>query len=703
MSNEPTYEEYVERIHYSEKYSDDSWEYRHVILPKPFLKRIPKSYFDPEEPGVLRILSDAEWRGIGITQSLGWEHYEVHAPEPHILLFRREKDYQEKRARALRTGVGIMHAPYTREMWLKCTPTLRLCIRAMVPTETEFTRALADPYDVVQTFYAASRDHAQVRSAVDAHFRALFLGAAASAAGAASRIPALTTSSLRPLLGQAQSSDGIGKGVLVRWRAMVQDTGFGPELFVSVVEHESKEMTGLYGAEACFPRASEENTTYDLPNLAERSVLGAVSVPGESTWAQEAFVGRVQDDDLSSALHGLALNGTGTDGEGKRRTPIDEHPSLTVLLKIYDLDRAEQLKATEVVDVVGILGTSSPPIIEWQSAETEPSVAAPEMPCIHVLFYDRVTPESSLLPVLRAGLAQSPGPFATTAEARSALLTYLAAPLGGDALAAEFLILALIAKIHVRRPGLAVGSLSLNLSNVGGEARGATPALADALANVVPAEVNQPLRLQLLNDPAYPLYVHSEPQGLRAGRLQLPNGTCVLVDEVCMGEGTLQEQGVRNVRALASVLQSHTLAYVFPFSEFEFNTDLNVVVLSTGKSFLPVDVHVSVLGAAPVDIYARPRSAPPADAFPAWRTYLLQVRQKAFSVPDHVSAYIQNYFVERRRAASPDAYTQDDLQRGLSLARVLALSHGSAELSQEYWHMAAELDDQRRARIHARG
>ncbi|WFD03431.1 Cyclin-dependent kinases regulatory subunit (Cell division control protein cks1) [Malassezia obtusa] len=81
MSNEPSYEEYVER---------------HVILPKPFLKRIPKSYFDPEEPGVLRILSDAEWRGIGITQSLGWEHYEVHAPEPHILLFRREKDYQEK-------------------------------------------------------------------------------------------------------------------------------------------------------------------------------------------------------------------------------------------------------------------------------------------------------------------------------------------------------------------------------------------------------------------------------------------------------------------------------------------------------------------------------------------------------------------------------------------------------------------------------
>ena len=39
---------------------------------------IPKTYFNPDDPGVLRLLSEAEWRGIGITQSLGWEHYEVH-------------------------------------------------------------------------------------------------------------------------------------------------------------------------------------------------------------------------------------------------------------------------------------------------------------------------------------------------------------------------------------------------------------------------------------------------------------------------------------------------------------------------------------------------------------------------------------------------------------------------------------------------
>ncbi|KAF8643874.1 hypothetical protein AX16_008890 [Volvariella volvacea WC 439] len=86
-------EEYIEKIIYSDRYSDDDYEYRHVILPKQLLKMIPKSFFNPDDSGTLRLLSEAEWRGIGITQSLGWEHYEVHAPEPHVLLFRRPKNY----------------------------------------------------------------------------------------------------------------------------------------------------------------------------------------------------------------------------------------------------------------------------------------------------------------------------------------------------------------------------------------------------------------------------------------------------------------------------------------------------------------------------------------------------------------------------------------------------------------------------------
>ncbi|KAK0463720.1 cyclin-dependent kinase regulatory subunit [Desarmillaria tabescens] len=87
-------EEIINSIHYSDKYSDDIYEYRHVILPKQLFKMkiIPENYWNADQ-SALRLLSEKEWRNIGITQSLGWEHYEIHAPEPHILLFRRPKDF----------------------------------------------------------------------------------------------------------------------------------------------------------------------------------------------------------------------------------------------------------------------------------------------------------------------------------------------------------------------------------------------------------------------------------------------------------------------------------------------------------------------------------------------------------------------------------------------------------------------------------
>jgi cyclin-dependent kinase regulatory subunit CKS1 len=71
------------------------------------LKVIPNDYFADPNKGLLKLLWEEEWRGLGITQvqlslaaygrvlltinflqSLGWEHYEIHEPEPHMLLFK---------------------------------------------------------------------------------------------------------------------------------------------------------------------------------------------------------------------------------------------------------------------------------------------------------------------------------------------------------------------------------------------------------------------------------------------------------------------------------------------------------------------------------------------------------------------------------------------------------------------------------------
>ncbi|KAL1922618.1 uncharacterized protein VTP21DRAFT_10157 [Calcarisporiella thermophila] len=100
-------ERLAERIVYSPRYSDDVSEYRHVTLPKEMLRYIPRHFFDQENPRVLRLLTEEEWRSIGVVQSVGWEHYLVHTPEPHILGFKREKDYQLKYGNGYPPGKGL--------------------------------------------------------------------------------------------------------------------------------------------------------------------------------------------------------------------------------------------------------------------------------------------------------------------------------------------------------------------------------------------------------------------------------------------------------------------------------------------------------------------------------------------------------------------------------------------------------------------
>lgn len=73
---------YPKEIEYSDKYSDECYEFRHVMLPKHVYKQLSRN----------QILTENQWRGLGVQQSRGWEHYLIHKPEPHILLFRRAKN-----------------------------------------------------------------------------------------------------------------------------------------------------------------------------------------------------------------------------------------------------------------------------------------------------------------------------------------------------------------------------------------------------------------------------------------------------------------------------------------------------------------------------------------------------------------------------------------------------------------------------------
>lgn len=109
----------------------------------------------------------------------------------------------------------------------------------------------------------------------------------------------------------------------------------------------------------------------------------------------------------------------------------------------------------------------------------------------------------------------------------------------------------------------------------------ALPTLSDVLSLLLPLHATLPLSLDLLNTARFA--PESINEDLHSGYLQLAHGTTVLMTEGGIQEGKLIERGVLNVRTIQQVINTQTLAYKFPFSEFSFPTDISFVVLAEGS------------------------------------------------------------------------------------------------------------------------
>ncbi|POY76677.1 hypothetical protein BMF94_0269 [Rhodotorula taiwanensis] len=466
-------------------------------------------------------------------------------------------------------------------------------------------------------------------------------------------------------------------GTLVKFRGMVQDTGLGGELYPGSNADGSKLY--MYGME----EGASDISPDDYSKLRERQLFYVISVPGETAWAKEKLDSRGTSSSLS--LESLKLDGEAgyLSADLPNKNPIPSEPSFGLVAKVYG-DGDASLKTTDVREFVGIFGSTS-----WSTGledltGAEASESAMTVPALHVLYSS---------PVPQPARAPLPESSESKQAVRDELVEYLAASFGGDRDAAEWLLLALIARIHTRHAtGMALGSLSLNLALPDGFESD----LASPVASLVPAATTLALTIDSLNDVKTRLAPRSREETLDAGQLQLASGTAVVVDLRKLGEGKLQDTGVRNLRHLATAITQQKVSYEFPYSSFELDTDLNFVLLSEGKAVLPTDCVV----------YVRPEASgverPKIDEakLDRFRSYISTMKHAPFSIPAEMSEVIQSDFVERRQASQGgEAMTQDDLLFRMTAARLLALSYGETALSQEAWRRTADLDDRRKERM----
>ncbi|KAJ2486976.1 hypothetical protein IWW37_005416 [Coemansia sp. RSA 2050] len=498
-------------------------------------------------------------------------------------------------------------------------------------------------------------------------------------------------------------------GSLVRFRCMVQDPSYGEELHLAVAQlvnsstGETKQVFSHY-TDADHVLEEGWEVDYSSPDnvFTEREVAYCVSIPGQNEWAQLGAPAVVLED----ALGKLSIGAQSTDTSGdlpqidEKKYPLRGCEHSAALVKFHSHGRVP--KVVNTIDVVGIYEFSHSPKEQGGDDVSEQG----RWPCIHAILFTDVTADT-LVPGL-------PHPVAGEhTDRRNMALAHLSSVLGGDDLAAHYLLLHLLSKT-VAVQDVKVGKFSLNLVGFPLLSKDQAPAgtfalsnpatrwISGVLAQLVPRCVEIPFELKTVNSSTF--LPSAESGDLQAGVLQLAVDTEIICDETCLHEGTLDDRGLRNLQALQNVILDQTLTYVYPYQSINLATNLRVLVLSNGKSILENDCDL-YLSESSVAFLARINDESAASFKPLdpmhteqIRQYLELVRHMEFSVPTEVSNDISDEYAALRREAHEKGetmMTQDDLSLVVTVARLISISKGEAELSSASWKEALALETRR--------
>merc|ERR1719265_40676 len=124
----------------------------------------------------------------------------------------------------------------------------------------------------------------------------------------------------------------------------------------------------------------------------------------------------------------------------------------------------------------------------------------------------------------------------------------------------------------------AIGSFSLNIA---GWTQPDCSALAAALSDVLPRVVHLTVTADILNTRPFRPKKDFVLNRLVASQLQLATGTALVLDEMAMTEGMLQDPGVKSFNALRALVAEKQL--ICDFSTFDVPIPLELTCLLVSK------------------------------------------------------------------------------------------------------------------------
>ncbi|CAN8069343.1 unnamed protein product [Agarophyton chilense] len=388
--------------------------------------------------------------------------------------------------------------------------------------------------------------------------------------------------------------------------------------------------------------------------------------------------------------------------------PVSNQPgAIAIVAKLYDADKARDLKINTMVQVVGVLQNGLEFALNGSMDQNDPLQAEViarnpgNVKRLHVVQWREMEPWE-LNPLTKTlgtkGIIEAKKEAKSMAGGlRELLVRYLSSALYNDSLAAEYLLMCLLSRPIRTNGGNVLGKLSINLVLPNDSSLEVSEELTKAIRHLCPTVVDIDVNISSLNaTEVYPRKDY-DMNRLKAGALQMAAGTCLIGNESKMTNGELAERGVKNIRALSSVSQRCSMPIDFMYYESEVGVDCCTVLVSKGgKSIVSADVIVRV----------KPNLGLECQGFRAYSPDLIRKLRLAvalfaedgeFDISLEATRDVEKVYVEaRRRGEAKDG--QETLQKWLSVARCCARTFGENSLSIDRWRYAVNLERRREQR-----
>ncbi|GLJ14702.1 hypothetical protein SUGI_0238350 [Cryptomeria japonica] len=531
--------------------------------------------------------------------------------------------------------------------------------------------------------------------------------------------------------------DSIPPNSLVRFRGIVQDM-FDSEFYVGVFKDGSTWRTNKYADMASVQMPPDAQV-----EVWDRRLLYCVPVPGENTWVRDAPCKddacsngtppqqrekRQREPSTSTEDSDMTSAESQDSNEAKRKReedsssssspmetcerkpnqiefdpnmPLGETNLLPCLVKMYDCMDAE-LKLNDIVEFIGVL-TFDPELTTPSNDQDAMAhtfidedvlshLPASKVPRLHSIVYRKLSTSSlvSLSNHSEVHLRSLP-----IKELRESLLQGLKAVFGGDELAAHYFLLHILSQIHARVEPVALGKFSLNLTKIqGGSNMGSfIELLNEAIKELVPCSHFLSLTIEYLNRSSVAPRKNYQTNRLSTGVLQLASGTHLTIDETQLKAGTLNSTGVENVQIFRDLLEWQKVGYDFEYYTMDMPTDIQVLVLSDGKSnIFPADIVVPFRPTSEFSPLSACRFSKQ-----QWRLYLSTMKSYEHTIGKDMQQLLENDMVaarQRDRSVGPEVFG-----RWLTMARLVSLSFGEKTMSMDHWQIVKDLERQRSERL----